>query len=310
VRGAAPRVLVEVAGADLARWQAALHGALPEARFLAVDEREADYLVTWRPRAERFDRTIVRKAIFNLGAGVDALLQVPTLPADVPIDRLRDAGMAMQMAEYAVAAVLRAYRDLEGYAAAQSARAWQPRARRDKASFGVGVMGTGVLGRAVLDALRPFGFPLHGYARTTRAIEGVAMHAGEAGLRTFLSHCAVCICLLPATPATRDLFDTRRLAWLPRGSHLVNLARGELVVDADLAAALDSGHLGHATLDVFRTEPLPAAHPFWHHPRVTITPHVSALTQIDESAAHVAAGIRAIEAAGEPPGRVDRLRGY
>ena len=310
MRGGAPRVLVEISGVDRARWQAALQGALPEARFLAPAAREADYLVTWRPRPELFDHTVVQKAIFNLGAGVDALLQVPTLPAGVPIYRLSDAGMAVQMTEYAVAAVLRSYRDLAGYAAAQSARAWQPRARRDKASFGVGVMGTGVLGRAVLEALRPFGFPLHGYASTLRPIAGVTMHAGEDGLRAFLSQCAVCICLLPATPKTRDLLDARRLAWLPPGAHLVNLARGDLIVDEDLVAALDSGHVAHATLDVFRTEPLPAAHPFWHHPQVTITPHVSALTQIEESAAQVAAGIRTIEAAGEPPGRVDRLRGY
>jgi glyoxylate/hydroxypyruvate reductase len=129
-------------------------------------------------------------------------------------------------------------------------------------------------------------------------------------LREFLGQCAVCICLLPLTHATRDLLDATRLAWLPRGAHLVNLARGELIVDADLLAALDRGHLASATLDVFRTEPLPAAHPFWHHPLVRVLPHVAAATLVDESARQVASGIRTLEDAREPPGRVDRARGY
>lgn len=304
------RVQVEVPTEDAEAWRPALAAALPEAQFVLSGAAEVDYLVAWRPPPETFTATVVRKAIFNLGAGVDALLRVPTLPAQVPIYRLADAGMAAQMAEYALAAVLRAYRELDAYAAAQAAGAWQPRPRRDKATFGVGVMGVGVLGRAVLAALRPFGFPLHGYARTPRDLPGVHVHAGEAALRAFLSHCAVCICLLPATPATRDLIDARRLAWLPRGAHLLNLARGELVVDEDLLAALDSGHLAHATLDVFRTEPLPASHPFWHHPGVTVTPHAAALTQVQDAVAQVAAGIRALEAGREPPGRVDRARGY
>ena len=304
------RVRVEVRGAEAPAWRTALAAALPEATFCAADEPEVDYLVAWKPSAEWFARTRVRKAVFNLGAGVDALLAVPTLPPALPVYRLTDAGMGDQMAEYAVAAVLRAYRELDAFAHDQRDRRWQPRPRRTKADFGVGVMGVGVLGRAVLDALLPFGFPLHGYTSAPRTVPGVTMHAGAAALPGFLSRCAVCICLLPSTPATRDLLDAARLALLPRGAHLVNLARGELVVDADLVAALDAGHLAHATLDVFRTEPLPAAHPFWHHPKVTITPHVSAITLLDDSAAQVAAGIRALEAGREPPGRVDRVRGY
>jgi glyoxylate/hydroxypyruvate reductase A len=302
-------VLIDVA-ADAQRWQAAFRAALPDARFHAGDVDAVDYVIAWRPRAQTFERTRVRKAIFNLGAGVDALLDVPTLPRDVPVYRLIDAGMSSQMAEYAVAAVLRAYRDFDVYAEDQRAARWQPREPRDKASFGVGVLGLGVLGRAVLDALRPFGFPLYGHARTPCDLPGVRVLAGEASVREFLGHCSVCICLLPATPATRDFFDRRRLAWLPRGAHLVNLARGALVVDQDLVAALDDGHLAGATLDVFREEPLPAAHAFWHHPRVTITPHVSALTRVEASVAQVAAGIRDLEAGREPPGRVDRQRGY
>jgi len=303
-------VLLDIA-ANASRWQAPFRTALPDARFHSPGEVDAvDYVIAWRPCVDTFRRTRVRKAIFNLGAGVDALLDVADLPADIPVYRLLDAGMASQMAEYAVATVLRVYRDFDAYAGQQRAVEWRPRERRDKASFGVGVLGLGVLGRAVIDAVAPFGFPLYGHARTPCSVAGVEVFAGDASLHAFLARCQVCICLLPATAATRDFFGRERLSWLPRGAHLVNLARGSLVVDEDLVAALDSGHLGGATLDVFRQEPLPAAHPFWHHPRVTLTPHVSAVTRIDESVTQIAAGIRAIEAGGEPPGRVDRARGY
>ena len=305
------RVLVDVRGADAPHWRAALAAALPEARWHAPGEvAEVDYVVAWRPAARTFGGLHVRKAIFNLGAGGDALLGVDTLPHDVAVYRLVDAGMAEQMVEYALWAVLRAYRDFDAYADDQRARRWHPRERRDKAAFGVGVLGLGVLGRTVLGALRPLGFPLYAHARTPATIDGVIVSAGDAALPAFLAQSRVCICLAPLTGATRDLFDARRLAWLPRGAHLVNLARGELVVDADLVAALDAGHLAGATLDVFREEPLPASHPFWHHPQVTITPHVSAMTLVAPSAAQVAAGIRSLEAGREPPGRVDRARGY
>ena len=304
-----PTVCVDVRGDDAGRWRAALAAALPDARFVD-DAAEVDYVIAWRPRAETFARTRVRKAIFNLGAGVDALLAIDTLPRAVPVYRLCDAGMGEQMAEYAVAATLRAYRELPAYAAAQAQARWAPRERIPKSDFGVAVLGLGMLGRAVIEALRPFGFPLHGYARTPCVMDGVTVHAGEHALRTCLAHARVCICLLPSTSATRDVFDRRRLAWLPRGAHLVNVARGDLVVEADLLHALDSGQLESATLDVFREEPLPASHAFWHHPRITITPHVSAVTLVDRSVEQVAAGIRSIEAGREPPGRVDRAQGY
>jgi glyoxylate/hydroxypyruvate reductase A len=304
------RVLVDVPAADGERWRGALVAAYPEGTWLPDDADDTDVLVAWRPRADRFLRTRVHRAIFNLGAGVDALLALPTLPADVPVYRLTDAGMAEQMAQYATAAVLRAFRELDLYAAQQRDGLWRPRPPRDKAAFGVAVLGLGVLGRAVIDALRPFGFPLHGWARTPATLPGVSVHAGPGALRDCLAQAAACICLLPSTPDTRDLLDATRLGWLPRGAHVVNLARGEIVVDADLIALIDAGHLAGATLDVFRTEPLPAAHPFWHHPRITITPHVSAATLHEASAAQVADGIRRLAAGREPPGRVDRAHGY
>jgi glyoxylate/hydroxypyruvate reductase len=306
-------VLLQMADpAAVDRWRDALAVALPEATIAVWPETLAriDYALVWKPPAALFDAVRPTKAVFNLGAGVDALLAVPTLPTAVPPLRLEDAGMAMQMAEYATLAVLAAYREQREYASQQRAAHWAPRRRIPKDDFGIGLLGYGVLGRAVAAALAPFEFPLAAWSRERKAVAGVTSFAGSAELPAFLARTRVLVCLLPSTPQTRDLLDRRVLSQLPAGAHVVNVARGDIVVDADLVALLDAGHLASATLDVFRGEPLSPDHPFWHHPRISLTPHVSALTRRDESVAQVAAKIRRIER-GEPvTGIVDRARGY
>jgi glyoxylate/hydroxypyruvate reductase A len=304
-------VLLQMPGRAADAWRDALAKALPEARIAMWPDGASDpaYACVWRPPAELFARVRPAKAIFNLGAGVDTLLAVPTLPRDVPVIRLEDAGMAEQMAEYATLAVLRAYREADVYAAEQREARWHPRERRAKAGFGVGLLGCGVLGRAVAAALAPFGFPLAGWSRTGKAPPGVAAY-GPDQFASFLGASHALVCTLPLTARTTGLLDRAALAWLPRGAHVINVARGEIVVDADLLALLDEGHLGGATLDVFRVEPLPAGHAFWHHPRITVTPHVSAVTLIPESAAQVAVKIRRIERGETVTGVVDRDRGY
>ncbi len=305
------KVLLQMPGRAAEAWRDALANALPEAEIAVWPGGPPDpaYACVWRPPDELFMRTQPTKAIFNLGAGVDALLAVPTLPRHVPVIRLEDAGMAEQMAEYATLAVLRAYREIDVYAAQQREACWRPRERRSKAEFGVGLLGCGVLGRAIAAALAPFGFPLAGWSRTGRAPPGVAAYALDE-FASFLAASHVLVCSLPLTPETTGLLDRAVFAQLPRGAHVVNVARGEIVVDADLLALLDEGHLGGATLDVFRTEPLPPDHAFWHHPRITVTPHVSAVTLIPESVAQVAAKIRRIERGEAVTGIVERDRGY
>jgi glyoxylate/hydroxypyruvate reductase A len=295
-----------------AEWRAAFRAALPQADLHVWPEApdEVDYALVWRPPPECFLRVRVARAIANLGAGADALLALPTLPANVPVLRLTDAGMAEQMAEYVTLAVLAAYRERHAYAEQQRERRWVPRNRLRKDAFQVGLLGMGVLGAAVAQALRPFGFPLAAWTRSAREVPGVTMHAGTDGLARLLAGSSVLVCMLPSTPQTRGLLDADRLRRLPRGAHVVNVARGDLVVEDDLLALLDEGHLATATLDVFRDEPLPAAHPFWHHPRVVVTPHVSAATLIDVSVAQVAQRIAA-HMRGEPvDGLVDRALGY
>ena len=248
------KILLVLPRDRLDAWRAALATAFPEATIALWPEPrpDPDYAIVWKPPHEVFVRARPRKAIFNLGAGVDALLEVPALPADIPVIRLEDAGMAVQMAEYVTLAVLRAYREADAYAAQQRAGHWQPRPRIAKAAFGVGVLGFGVLGQAIAAALAPFDFPLAGWSRERKADPGVTSFAGNAELPPFLACSQVLVCLLPVTPETRDLLGAENLAKLPAGAHLVNIARGEIVVDDDLIALLDAGHLAGATLDVFR----------------------------------------------------------
>jgi len=171
-------------------------------------------------------------------------------------------------------------------------------------------MGLGVLGERVARALTVFDFPVHGWSRTPKAVEGVVTHAGEDALPGFLSSCRVLVNLLPLTPQTENLLNRRTLGLLRPGGYLINVARGAHVVDEDLLELIDSGHLAGAMLDVFRTEPLPADHPFWTHPRVTVTPHTSARTLRDESIAQMAHKILALERGEAVAGLVDPQRGY
>ena len=292
-------------------WVNALRQQLPEARVeaWAPGAEPADYAVVWAPPQDFLDAQPRLKGLFNIGAGVDALMQL-RLPTGVPVVRLDDAGMSVQMAEYVCHAVIRYFRELDVYAEEAQQAHWAFRRPRIRADFTVGVMGLGVLGQRVAQALRGFEFPVVGWSRTPRQVEGITCHAGAEGLSAFLGASQVLVNLLPLTPDTENILNRDTLGQLRPGAYVINVARGAHLVDADLLALLDSGHLAGATLDVFRTEPLPAEHPFWQHRRITVTPHTSARTLRDESVAQIASKIRALER-GEPiTGVVDPLRGY
>ena len=260
---------------------------------------QADYALVWAPPQQLLDEQPRLKALFNIAAGVDVLLKL-RLPEDVPVFRLDDAGMAVQMAEYVCHAVIRHFREFDALEADTRAGRWQQLKPRRRADFPVGVMGLGVLGRRVLQALSAFEFPLRGWSRTPQTLDGVQTFAGPEGLDGFLSASRVLVNLLPLTPETENLLDRRTLGRLQPGGCLINVARGRHLVDEDLLALLDSGHLAGATLDVFRQEPLPADHAFWQHPRITVTPHTSARTLREESLAQIVAKLRALEAGASP----------
>jgi glyoxylate/hydroxypyruvate reductase A len=305
--------IVVSAASDEPAWIAAFRRALPEAR---IDRwslelgAAADYAIVWRPSPEIVPSLKRAKAIFNLGAGVDAIPDLGAIPSRIALVRLDDAGMAEQMIEYICCAALRCYRELDAYAAQQHEARWQPRPRAAKGEFAVGILGAGVLGTAVARSLATLGFTVRMWSRTRRVGATGVSFAGMPELATFLAGTRFLVCLLPLTAETRNLLDRSRLALLPHGAYVVNVARGAIVVEEDLIALLDEGHLGGAMLDVFRDEPLPPQHPFWHHSRVVVTPHVSAVTLIPEAVEQIADKIRRLEAGSPIAGIVDRARGY
>jgi glyoxylate/hydroxypyruvate reductase A len=305
------RVVYYSADQDAAAWIPGLQAALPRAHIALWEPGapRADYAVVWKPPQQMLDEQSHLKALFNTGAGVDALLKL-RLPAGVPVVRLDDAGMSVQMAEYVCHAVIRHFREFAGYEADMDTGKWSFRKPRNRLDFPVGVLGLGVLGERVARAVAQFDFPVIGWTRTPRSLAGVQCFAGDAQLDVFLAATRVLVCLLPLTPDTENLLNAQRLAKLRSGGYVINVARGAHVVDADLIAQIDSGHLAGATLDVFRVEPLPRDHPFWQHPKITITPHTSARTLRTESIAQIVGKIAAMERGESVAGRVDADRGY
>ena len=296
---------------DAQRWAQALRAAMPEATVEAwpTELPQADYAVVWSPSQAFLDAHSHVKTIFNLGAGVDALLKL-RLPAGVPVVRLEDAGMGMLMVQYVCHDVLRHYRMLDALTADMQSGLWRPRFPRPMADCPVGIMGLGVLGQQVARGLQHFGFSLVGWSRSPKHLDGVQCYHGADQLHPFLAATRVLVCLLPLTPDTEGIINQRNLAQLMAPGYVINVARGAHVVDDDLVAMIDSGHLAGATLDVFRTEPLPPNHAFRSRPNITLTPHISAQTQMGETIAQIARKMGALQR-GEPiTGMVDMDKAY
>lgn len=271
----------------------------------------ADYLLAWQPNASVM-QTPNLSVLFSLGAGVDALLrQAKDLDLSVPIVRLVDAGMGAQMFEMALYATLVYSRDFQRLANAQQQKRWLDILSLKRLPFTtpIGILGLGALGGFVASKMAALGYPVSGYSRDKKVISGVTCYCGDA-LSELLNRSEVLINLLPLTPQTQGILNKQLMAQLPRGAFLVNLARGEHLVEDDLLWALDNGVLSGALLDVFQVEPLPARHPFWTDERIIITPHIAALTQQDDAVAQIVNNIHAFEAGQPMTGVVDREAGY
>ena len=285
------------------QWLQALSGALPEAHWLDLAQSRArpqdvDAAVVANPAPGSLQGLPNLRLIQSLWAGVDRLLKDRTLPAGVPVARMVDPAMNAAMAETALWAVLALHRGFFAYQRRQREGVWQPHGQCRADEVRVLVLGQGQMGRTAAERIAQQGYVVHGWRRDGSA------------LAPLLARSNIVINLLPLTPDTRGLLDARFFAALPPKANVVNLARGSHVVDEDLLAALDSGHLRHAVLDVFHTEPLPAGHAYWQHPRVTVLPHVAAATDARSAAAVAAANLRAARDGLPVLHLVDAARGY
>ena len=297
-----------------ARWRAQLERlsreldirVWPEIR----DPAEIDYALVWRPAPGLLAALPNLKLVLSLGAGVDHLLGDPQLPRHLPIVRLVDPHMTAAMSEYVVLQVLRLHRRDLDYRAQQERKDWRELDQKNAADRRVGILGFGELGQDAARKLSALGFDVAGWSRSAKTAAGIATYAGTAELPRLLARSEILVCLLPLTPETEGILDARTLALLPPGAALVNAARGAHLVEADLLAALASGHLSAAVLDVFGEEPLPLGHPFWHHPRVIVTPHVAAFTNPATAALIILDNIRRFEKGRPLLNRVDPARGY
>ena len=294
-------------------WRDVLLAALPELDFRiwpdVGDPSEIDLALVWRPPQGELARYPNLRAILSLGAGIDGLLAQRGLP-DVPIARMVDPSLTRTMTEYVLLAVLRHHRQFDHYEREQRATRWSYAFPPQAADRRVGVMGLGVLGATAALTLANHGFPVAGWSRTAKQLPGIESFAGEQRLGHFLARTDILVCLLPLTRDTAGILDARTFAGLPRGAFLVNVARGAHLVEADLIAALDSGQLAGATLDVFGEEPLPPDNPLWRHPKVLITPHVASYSLPATGAEGVVENIRRARAGQSLLHQVDRARGY
>lgn len=292
-------------------WLPGLRAALPEATITLwqAGAPPARYAIVWQPPKQFFAEQPQLRALFNIGAGVDALMG-PHLSPQTLVVRLNDAGMADQMAEYVCHALIRHFREFAVYERDMAQRQWTSRESLPREQFPVGVMGLGALGERVARAVAVFGFPVLGWSRSAKQIAGVECFSASQGFAPFLRGTRVLVNMLPLTAETENILNRATLSQLQPGALLINVARGRHLVEEDLQPLLDSGQIAAAVLDVFRQEPLPADHPFWADPRITITPHTAARTLFQETVAQISGKLRALERGEAIAGVVDMQRGY
>jgi glyoxylate/hydroxypyruvate reductase A len=295
-------------------WVPELQRNLPELEIRVAPDlggrADIDYAIVWKPPAGLLASLPNLKVIFSIGAGIDHILADPERPAALPIVRMVDPYLRDMMCEYALLGVLYFHRFMPEYQADQHSRRWQRRWPHYTPETTVGVLGLGEIGAKVAESFRQLGFRVRGWSRTAKRLDGIECFHGRTQVATMLSACQYLVCVLPLTVETAGILDAAAFAALPLGAVVVSIGRGRHVVEADLLAALDTGHVGGAFLDVYASEPPPPEHRFWRHPRVVMTPHIAGEIVPKSCARVVAANVRR-HLAGEPiPHVVDLARGY
>lgn len=295
-------------------WKKALEAALGPIDFRTLDnlgdKASIEVVLAWKPPAGLIASFPNVKLIVSLGMGVDHLLADDRLPEGVPIVRIMDDGLVGQMSEYALYWALRHHRDIEKYAASQRAKIWKVEDFVDTLHRRIGILGLGTIGQDTAKKFAALGFPTAGWSRTKKSLPGIETFHGPDGLARVLAQSDILVNVLPLTRDTRGLLDAKFFAALPKGAYLINMARGGHVVDEALLAALDSGHLSGAALDVFNQEPLPPEHPYWAHPKVQMTPHIAGATNPRTASPGVIENIRNIRAGKPLINTVDPKSGY
>src|SRR5690625_4594787 len=266
--------------------------------------------IVWMPPAEIFEKEANLEVVFNVGAGVDAILDAGVLPDNVDLVRLEDTGMAATMTEYVIHAMAEITREMQQYRDAQTQRRWAPSGHAYLEDWPVGVLGLGVIGSKVAQGLAALGYPVRGWSRRQRHIQGVDCYAGQDGFHEFVSASRVLVNVLPLTSETRHILNRDTFRSMRPQGHIINIGRGEHLDEDALLACLDDGTLAGATLDVFSIEPLPADHPFWARPDIVVTPHISGTTNARMAMRQIAAKVRSWRAGTPLGGIVDRRVGY
>ncbi|MDC9719292.1 MAG: glyoxylate/hydroxypyruvate reductase A [Gammaproteobacteria bacterium] len=276
-----------------------------------VDFDAVEYGIVWQPSSAYFERFPNLKAVFNLGAGVDAILSNPTVPAHVQIIRIEDGGMAQQMNQYFSYFLLHYYRDMDLYQQQQQQQShWQVQSVKSPNNFRVGILGLGQLGSQLAIHLQSYGFNIAGWSLSKKHLDGVATYAGDEQLGAFLQRTDALCCLLPLTPVTQDILNHHHLSQLPAGAVVINGARGGHLVAADLLQLLNNGHLRGAVLDAFEQEPLDTKHAFWQHPKILLTPHCAAQSEYDTCVQQIGHKLEAILSNQPVTGLINRHKGY
>jgi glyoxylate/hydroxypyruvate reductase A len=296
-------------------WRDALHAADPVltvrlSQDLPGAAKEIEFVLCWQPEPGLLGRLPNLRAVFSIGAGVDHILRDVSLPARVPVVRMIDPSLDNAIVQYILLAVLRQHRKLDAYREQQARGVWNKLGMSNLHMPRIGILGLGRLGARAARLLAELGYPVAGWSRGVKRVDAVESHCGPAGLSTLLARTDILVSLLPSTKETIGILNADLFARLPRGAHIVNLGRGEHLVEGDLLAALDSGQVSGATLDVFCREPLPEGHPFWHNPKIIITPHDGGDTIPRTAAKFVTDNIERIRAGREPVGLIDREKGY
>ncbi len=274
------------------------------------DVADIEYALAWRPPDGELAKLPRLKAILSFAAGIDHLTGDPRLPKNVPIVRAVSEASKLTMSSYCAAQVLRFHHRLDLYAEFQAQGVWKQVLPRDMAETTVGILGLGVLGLDLAQRLLALGFPVNGWARSERPIDGVKVFHGDQGLVDCLASSSVIVCLLPLTDETRGILNARTFAAMPKDSYVINVARGGHVVVPDLIAAIDGGHLAGATLDVFEPEPLSADSPLWKHPKITVTPHTAGRMSSARVAQNMVEMLRHVTSGAQLENVVDWNKGY